>query len=385
MTTLSYAPTTPAPPTDVPRWSRPRHVMFPPPADLVIELQAGQRFPAVTLLLPTAPAAVMTSADRTTLRSLVDQARRRLVAGRVAGAADVVADLETVAEEAMTLPTSTALAVLASRDGVRGSIRMPVDLAPRVVVDASFATRDLVRAMHRTPRHAVLVLGSREARLFQGAGEELRPVGGRFPITAARQRRRDPARPGLGQADAAAFFRDVDAALGAHLRLHPSPIVLAGSPRAVASFTAVSRHLARLAGVVEADLVREPLTSLVARVRPVLEQYLRSRQDEALALLEQRMTAQSAVSGVAAAWLAARHERPEMLVVDESLIYPARLSWDGDLVERADDVDAPDVVDDLVDELIELVLRRGGWIALAQTGTLDAHDGVALTLRRTGR
>ena len=364
------------------RWSGPRHVMSPPPAELVVELlQAEMAFPAVTLLLPTTAASVMTPDDRVALRGLLDQARQRLHAGRVPGAEDVVSDLALVVEEVMALPTAAGLAVLTSRDGIRASVRLPVAVVPRVVVDASFATRDLVRALHRTPRHVVLVLGSREARLFEGTGEELRPVTGRFPITATREQRRDPARPGLARSDAARFYRDVDAALGAHLRLHPSPIVLAGSPRVVAGFRAVSRHLSRQAGVVEADVVREPLSSLAQRVRPVLEQYLRSRQDEALALLERRMGSQAAVSGVAAAWLAARHERPEMLVVDESLVIPARLSPDGDFLEIVGDLEALDVVDDIVDELIELVLRRGGWIALADPGRLTAHEGVALTLR----
>jgi hypothetical protein len=82
-----------------------------------------------------------------------------------------------------------------------------------------------------------------------------------------------------------------------------------------------------------------------------------------------------------AVWLAARTERPEMLVVDQSFFYPARLSDDGDLVIPATDVDHPEVVDDIVDEVIELVLQRGGWVALVDPGRLDAHDRIAVTLR----
>jgi hypothetical protein len=45
-------------------------------------------------------------------------------------------------------------------------------------------------------------------------------------------------------------------------------------------------------------------------------------------------------------------------------------------------VDHPDVIDDAVDELIEFVLVRGGWIAFTTPGALDRHGGVALTTRR---
>jgi hypothetical protein len=70
-----------------------------------------------------------------------------------------------------------------------------------------------------------------------------------------------------------------------------------------------------------------------------------------------------------------------MFAVEESYRYPARLSADGDMVTPADDIEAPDVIDELVDELIETVLDRGGWIALVRDGSLTEHGKVALTLR----
>jgi hypothetical protein len=65
----------------------------------------------------------------------------------------------------------------------------------------------------------------------------------------------------------------------------------------------------------------------------------------------------------------------------EGLFYPARLSAGGDYPIPADDVDHPEVLDDLVDELIETVLRCGGWVTLVSDGALSAHDRVVLTLR----
>jgi hypothetical protein len=74
-----------------------------------------------------------------------------------------------------------------------------------------------------------------------------------------------------------------------------------------------------------------------------------------------------------------------MLMVEQGFFHPARIADDGDTLLPAPDPHAPDVVDDVVDELIELVLARGGWIALLDDGTLardGGPDGVALTLRR---
>jgi hypothetical protein len=119
-------------------------------------------------------------------------------------------------------------------------------------------------------------------------------------------------------------------------------------------------------------------------VRPVLGDYLKSRAREAIALVERRARTGSVIRDIDGAWLAARWERPEMLAVEENYYYPARLDADGDTLIPADDVDHPDVIDDAVDELIEAVLSRGGWIALLPPGALPNDTHLAMTLRRYG-
>lgn len=235
-----------------------------PSADDVVLLQVIRDYPAVTLLMCTTPATVMTRDDATALRGMARRAAERLRRedlGAVEGA--VIAAMERLTAQAATGPTSTAIAVYASR-ATAEIHRLPVSVRDRVVIDPTFATRDLIRALHRTPRHVVLVLTSREARLLE--------------------------------------------------------------------------------------------------------------------LLDRRTSARRVASGMPAVWLAARRERPEMLAVEEGLFYPARDSPDGDVLTPAGDVEHPDVVDDAVDELIELVLVRGGWVALVADRALAAHERVALTL-----
>jgi hypothetical protein len=356
-----------------------------PTAEQVVRLQAVRGYPSVSVLMSTTPGSVLTGPEAVRLNRLLAQATRRLRAeGPSEEAAAALVSLERLVDAAVGAPTSAALALYAGA-GTATALRLPVPVRDRVVVDPSFATRDLVRALHRTPRHVVLVLSSREARLFEGAGDQLRPaLSSTFPVREERRRGPDTARGRREEQDTAAFLRTVDRALRTYLRLHPAPLVLAGSPRVLAAFTGLSDNLSRLAGTIPVNLSTEPLSVLAERTRPVLEQYLLSRQQEALTLLERRTGARRTASGMVDAWLAARTERPEMLVVEQGLFYPARVSGDGDLLVPADDVEHPEVVDDAVDELIELVLDRGGWVAMVDDGLLEAHDGVALTLRSGG-
>lgn len=351
----------------------------------VIALQAVRDYPAVSVLCSTETAPVMSPAAATRLHRFVDEAARRLHAEFGAEVAESVRDdLLHLVEDARERPTRAAVALFVSSRHVSAwSLASPV--VDRAVVDPTFATRDLVRSLHRTPRHVVLVLTEREARVFDGVGDVLLPaLNSSFPLvdrTRSRSRHRGPGRDDAEGRRTETFLRRVDRALGAYLRLHPAPLVLVGAGRTLARFTGLSENLGRLAGTVQGSHARTPLPVLARLGRPVLESYLRSREDEALDLLRRRTGRAQVATGMRAVWLASRRERPEMLAVEEGLFYPARLSPDGDLLTPADDIDHPEVIDDAVDEVIEMVLHRGGWVAIVSDGALADSDRIALTLR----
>lgn len=69
-------------------------------------------------------------------------------------------------------------------------------------------------------------------------------------------------------------------------------------------------------------------------------------------------------------------------VVDRCVIDPTFAARDLLVaVDEVGDVGDPDVLDDAVDELMEAVLGRGGWVALLVDGTLPSGSRVALTVR----
>ena len=61
--------------------------------------------------------------------------------------------------------TLEGLALFASRD-VATAVHASVPREARVVIDATFATRDLVFSLNRSPRYRVLVLTEKPTRLF---------------------------------------------------------------------------------------------------------------------------------------------------------------------------------------------------------------------------
>ena len=359
----------PEPHTDDGRARRRRAV--PPTVGAVLVLQSMRSYPSVSILANTAPGEPVGTTTQAHLRRLCDQAVSRLDAEGVASA-EVTTALSTLVERAAAVEADRSIALFAS-DAHSDLMTLPVEVVERVVVDPTFATRDLVRALHRTPRHLVLLLSAKQARLFIGQGRRMTPAhGSKFPLTV------ESDRPGQGDR----FLRRVDEALGAYLKVTTGPLVIVAAEPTASAFTSVSRNVGRLAGVVPGHHLNASLDRIADLARPVVEGYLRSRQDEALRLLETRLGQGRAALGIDAAWLAARWEPVEMLAVDHTYFYPARLSEDGDHLDPATDVEHPEVIDDAVDEVIEQVLLRRGWVALVEPGSLPAGEQIAVTLSR---
>lgn len=346
----------------------------------VIMLQSMTSYPSVSLLMPTTPG-VLDAAQRSRLSALRDSVAQRLASEEASeskrsfSTKRVLLELDVLIDRADDVQLEKGLALYVNEHHSQ-LIVLPVDVSERAVVDPTFATRDLVRALHRTPRHVVVSLSAREARLFEGQLGSLRPAEtSKFPMTTHGDDDRN-------ENQRATFLRRVDQALGAYLRLRPSPVVVMGAEPTLSQFCQTSLNLDRLAGKVVGNHIKTPLSAITDLVAPHLETYLASRQHEALALLEQRRGQDRAVLGLDTVWLAARWERPEMLAVDVDFFYPARISHDGDNLEAADDVEHPDVIDDVVDELVEQVLARGAWVALIEPGRLPDGERIALTTRQ---
>jgi hypothetical protein len=258
----------------------------------------------------------------------------------------------------------------------------PVEVDDRAVADPAITPLDLVRALHRTPRHAVLVFSGHRVALFERAGGQLTPAAGTsFPMDL-------PALDGPGHHGVSlrSALAAVDLALSSYLRTHQAPVVLAGPQKLVSAFCSASQNVTRFAGTVYGGFGDAPTTELARRARPALDRYLESHQFAALALLQDRVGDQQMASGITSVWRAAHTRQPELLLVEDGYRFRARLSA-ADALTPADDVTpgdddaASEVIGNLVDELIETVLARGGSIVLAHEGALDEHDRVALTLR----
>jgi hypothetical protein len=330
-------------------------------------IQSVRSYPCVSILLSTSPGTRLGTADGERLDALVAEALSRLA--RELEPARVIAMEQCLArlvESARRRPAGRGLALFAN-DEVEWVDTLVVPVRDRVVVDDTFATRDLVEHVHRNTPFWLLVLSERSARLQLGDASQLVAVdGGTFPLAATADERAED------------FLRRVGSALDGELG-PDAALVLGGVERTLATFNRVSgrQALGRVLGAVE----RLPLAELHARSWPVMARALDARQSLALGELDRARDRRRLATGLGEVWSLAHDGRVELVVVERGYEAPARLGASADEIHPADDRDEPGVVDDLVDDLVEVVLAQGGRAAFVDDGLLVASGRVAAVLR----
>lgn len=353
----------------------------------VTDLVTASAYPSISVLAPTEPGPRMTTADRQRLHALVADVDRQLRDHAVPSRRQLLAELAEQVRSVEERPTDRAVALYVSQAASR-SFRLSISVPALGVVERTFATRALLTALHRMPPHVLVMLHPTCAHLYQGGDGVLVSVGHR---DAFRRPGGLPSRPRPGLDDEPddwtdAFLRGVDSLLGKYRAEHPGPLVLGGEPRLIERFRRTSRNLERLAGQVsDADGLTAP--DVAQASTRVVEDYLRSRRGEALSRLRDRLARRpdEVASGMAACWRALRESAPSMLLVEQGYVNPGRLEdfW----LRRSPTGDHPSQapVHDLVDDLMEVTIARGGHLALVEDGDLAEHGRIALISRPRDR
>lgn len=334
---------------------------------LLDDLQRRVAYPSVTILVNVTPGARLSDAELADISGLVDDADRRLT-GDVPDHVrhTVIGRLFALLRACTPEVGSEALALCASPE-YSTSVRLGRRVAERVVVDDTFATRDLVADLNRTAVFRVLTVSGRRARLLRGDRNRLVEQDDEiWPMERGDE---------VGNA---AWVRRVSAAITEVQAEEPLPTVLAGVSTSVRGVLDACPTIA--IGIVRGNHDRTGWADLHSAAWPVMVDWLRSDRADALARLDQARSSHRYAGGIDEIWPLALEGRVELVVVEHGFSMAARLGENGE-VRPAADVESPDVVDDIVDDTIEAVMRSGGRAVLVDDGTIERAGRIAGVLR----
>jgi hypothetical protein len=265
-----------------------------------------------------------------------------------------------------------------------------------VVIDATFATRDLVRAFNRSTQYRVLALSRDIARLYEGTSGKLVEIDNSiFPLT--RQvpgvetewtGSMPPGSPHGGidpdqyqTREDRNFLHRVDTALAQVVTQAPLPLAIVGAKENISVFKDISKRPDQIVAQLEGSFEKLPLHELEQRIWPLAEAALAENQDRILQRLENAIGAQKYAGGVEEVWTAAQEGKVDTLLVEEDFRCPARTDENWVKPVAAEYSDISGVTDDAVDEIVETVMGKGGQVSFFVHGALDKYGRVAAILR----
>ena len=352
------------------------------------QLQSVRHYPSISLLAPTHRTAPANQKDRIVVKNLATKGLERLEAEfKKREVAPLVNKLNKLVDQVDWEHSLDGLALFVGKD-VAKAIQLPFRVKARFVIDATFATRDLVFTLNRAPRYRVLVLTEKPTRLFDATTSVLtehtakpfpmvhKGPGGASKLPGGQGINRSAARDEAHRE----FFRKVDDALNALQKEDHLPVVVVGVERYLAFYQEVARDPDAIVGLVAGSHDDPNPAALGKLVWPVFKAGSTMQRTRALVRLKEAVSVNRHASGIAQVWRAAFEKRCQTLLVETDFHYPADLSPEGDQLLPYTGKGAS-AMDDAVDEVIEKVLADGGEVFFYEPGVLDLHQRIAAVLR----
>ncbi len=352
-------------------------------------LQAIHEYPSVSIILPTYRTAPENQKDPIRVKNLVKEAENRLLQEFTWREIDpLMFRLNGLVEHIDYQYTTEGLVIYANKDFAR-AFAQPFKPNEQVVVDETFATRNLVLALNRTQRYWLLTLSENTTRLFEGVRDSLTEITeGGFPMTNEGLGTPTGLPGGMGfdrstyrDEKNREFYSSVDAAFKEFMSDDELPLVVAGVDRNLAFFQEVSNHTSSIIGTLKGNYDYTSTHELTELVWPLVKANRTVQVEEVLSELDAAISAQRYATSITEVWHMAQEGRGSTLIVETNFHYPARVDETGMFLTPAEDPTVPGVIDDAVDNLIETVMSKGGKVVFVDDDVLEKYQHVAMILR----
>jgi hypothetical protein len=366
------------------------------------DLLGPRKGPCVSIYMPTSRLPDRAAEDRLRFKNLVDEARRKLTAVVAPRAVPrLLAPLADYSEPGFWRDQLDGLAVFTS-PGFARAWRVPTPVEERVFVADTFHVRPLIRSLQSDRRWYLLMLAGERAALFQGSStgliEKRVPDMPRTPKeadvdTAHEKPPRSGHTAGVGRfiyeggsapraerEDKARWYRAIDRSVSRALRDEHAPLVLAGVSRAQGIYRAISRYPHLVPEGLDGNFGRASVDELFERAAPVAATALGTRVEEAVTeyhRINGAARSSDDLTTIAEASVAGRVRR---LLVAQGRTVRGRFDRESGAIEkRAAREDA--YGDDVLDDLAEAVLVRGGDVLVVDKERMPSKSPVAAVLR----
>lgn len=277
-----------------------------------------------------------------------------------------------------------SMAIFVNED-IAEYVRLPIKVENRVVIDESFAIRDLVRATHESSNYYVLVLSRDKARLIKAHNDQVsEELSGAFPINNDTIYTTDKLEKSMAKGSdnlIEEFFNRVDKEVQKVHSIKPLPIIVATETRNFDHYMKVADNKQIIVGHINRNRDDEKAHHIVTDAWKFFHNFLYTKQQERIVELKQAVSTGKFLSDFNDIWKAINEGRGLTLFVKRGLFQPAIIEENSIKLVSDEERKSFGVVDDIIDEMIEINMKYGGDAVFISSDDLADFQGLALTTR----
>lgn len=262
--------------------------------------------------------------------------------------------------------------------------RIPIEVEDRVIIDNTFATRDLVRAMHQATGYYVLVLSRQNARLIEAYNDKVvQEFKGNFPIkNTLYTKDKIKLSTAKGQDNLIEeFFNKVDKLVLKSIKNNPLPIILATEIRNFSHYQKIADKKDLIVGHVSRNRDDEKPYNIILDAWKVVQANVKEKHADRIVELGKAVSLGRYLSDYNEIWNVLQQGRGQTLFVKNDFFQSALLIDNKILLNTNFGNNQKGIVDDIIDEMIELNISFGGDTVFLEGNELEQFQNLALITR----
>ncbi|KUG26305.1 hypothetical protein ASZ90_003854 [hydrocarbon metagenome] len=340
----------------------------------------------VTIILNTHRTSPDNKKDTLTLKNLIKEAEERLLADESKRDAKALVkrlrDLESEIDHKYNLESL----ILFVNENIAEYTQLPIAVEDRVVIDHTFATRDLVRALHFETNYYVLVLSQQKVRLIEAFNDKV-VAENENPFPIENEQFYSTQKVEISNASrqtnlVAEFFNRVDKEVNKIRKENPLPVLICTEQGNYHEYLKIADQKQSIFDTyLNKNRVNEKAHAIVTEAWKIVKEYTIEKNNIRKAELQKAVSQNKFLSDTNEIWQAIKQGRIQTIFIEQGKFQPA--IWENDQIQYVSDNlrDKKEVVDDIYDELIEVNMNYGGDVVFLPKGELKDFNGFGAITR----
>lgn len=340
----------------------------------------------ITIILNTHRTRPSNNKDPVILKNLVSEAENRLLEQDSKKDVDkLIKSLKKLADSIDHNQNLESLILFVNED-IAQYTRLPIPVEDRVIIDNTFATRDLVRALHTETDYYILILDQKRARLIEAFNDKfVKEITKGFPIKRKQlfsRNKAELANAGRQTKLDAEFYNRVDKAVNNVRKDNPLPVLVCAQEATYHEYIKVAdKKNSLFESYLNLNRLDEKDHIIVKQAWDIVEKDNKARNDKRKKELTESIGSGKFLNDVNEIWNALNHGRIRTLFIEQGLFQPAVIDGNDIVFVPEEDITKKEVIDDIYDEMIEINMTYGGDVVFLPKGELEDFDGFGAIAR----